>query len=267
MSSTQKVIKYAAIALAFAIIFSCLSAIVEIVYSVGSGIKIDSSISNTSITEYASTAKILHLDIKTSKVIIKIGSSLKVKTNNKFIESQQINNKLFITETKTNIFSNKNKGTVTIYIPKDIEFDNVEIALGASSILVESLTTKNFNFEVGAGKVSINNLFVTNKADIDGGVGKIDIKNSSINNLELDMGVGKVTINSVLLGKNKVEAGVGKLTLNLLDGKDNYTTRVSKGIGSINIDGKDTSDNNNYGTGKNTIDLEGGIGAIDINFK
>ncbi len=56
----------------------------------------------------------------------------------------------------------------------------------------------------------------------------------------------------------------GKLDLNLTDGTENYTIKVSKGIGSITIDGKETIDNRTYGTGKTYIKIDGGVGAIDI---
>ena len=43
-----------------------------------------------------------------------------------------------------------------------------------------------------------------------------------------------------------------------------YKIKVNKGIGSITIDGKETIDGNEYGHGETYIDIDGGVGAIEI---
>ena len=71
-------------------------------------------------------------------------------------------------------------------------------------------------------------------------------------------------MNAKLTGRNDVSAGVGKINFNLIDGTENYKIKVNKGIGSITIDGKETTDGNEYGNGETYIDIDGGVGAIEI---
>lgn len=76
--------------------------------------------------------------------------------------------------------------------------------------------------------------------------------------------LGKLSITSKLTGNNDIDAGIGKLDIHLTDGTDNYTIKVSKGIGSITVDGKEAKDGSIYGNGLTDIKIDGGIGAINI---
>ena len=78
------------------------------------------------------------------------------------------------------------------------------------------------------------------------------------------MGVGNLIINSTLTGNNMIDAGVGKLDINLQNKKENYTFKVSKGIGSIKLNNDEIKDNETVGNGINIIDINGGIGSINI---
>ena len=60
-----------------------------------------------------------------------------------------------------------------------------------------------------------------------------------------------------------IDAGVGKLQLNLNSSSSEYTFDIDKGIGSIKLNNKSISDGQT-GTGKNKIEIDGGIGSIDI---
>ena len=120
---------------------------------------------------------------------------------------------------------------------------------------------------LGAGKVDINSLNVLSKAKIDGGAGDLSIIKSDIHNLDLDMGVGKLLLESKLTGNNKIDSGVGKMDLTLIGTLDDYQISLDKGIGNASINGVSMVDKNIYGTGLNKIDIDGGIGSIDVNFK
>ena len=78
------------------------------------------------------------------------------------------------------------------------------------------------------------------------------------------MGIGKFELASNLTGRNDIDAGVGKLDLNLLDSIENYSIKADKGIGSITINRKEVSDSMQYGNGDTIIDIDGGVGSIEI---
>lgn len=80
------------------------------------------------------------------------------------------------------------------------------------------------------------------------------------------MSVGKFTLEAAILGNSKIDHGVGSITLNLIGAKEEYKIHVDKGIGTITIDNKNINDNQIIGNGINKIDIDGGIGNMDINF-
>lgn len=268
MRETQKVIKYGAIAFAIFLIVSIFSSIYYVGFELGSVIlNVSSDKENFDIKVFNDDVAILNVDIDCSKLVIKIGESLKVETNNKYIDIKQDSNKLSLIEKKRKLFEFSNNNEVTIYFPKTLTFDKVVIDNGAGSIDIEALLTKELDLEIGAGKVNIDSLKVSEKTSIESGAGEVIITEAELNNLELDQGVGKFTLNATLKGSNEIEAGIGELLLTLLDSKDNYQIKASKGIGSISIDDETQKNNTTFGNGINTISIDGGIGRISINFK
>lgn len=270
MNVVQKIIKYLAIALAIFIIINIVSVALSILWGVAwlSGVAKDapiiesqeeiySTIGNTDITT-------LKIELNASNLEIKNGEMLRVETNNLNVKCNQEGSQLTIKDKTKNWFSKGNDASqIILYMPENMLWDSVKIDAGAGKISIEELATRNFDFDMGAGKVVMQELNVSNKSEIDGGAGKIEILSGAMNNLKLNTGVGDFSLNAKLTGRNDVNAGVGKLNY-LTDGTENYKIKVNKGIGSITIDGKETTDGNEYGHGETYIDIDGGVGAIEI---
>lgn len=129
--------------------------------------------------------------------------------------------------------NNNSDATLVIVLPKDMKFENVDLEIGASKADITGLKADTMNVEVGAGEASILNL---------------DVK------------------------KLNAETGVGKLSVELTGKESDYSYSLECGIGAIEIG------NNSYGglgteqnitnPGANRfLDIECGIGEIQINFK
>ena len=286
MTFWQKIIKYLAIALAIFLIINIIGAILSIIGVIGGVAFITDTIKTEIMQEndglledeqnYSKTPQViteniqidniakLEIDVKYSNLQIKNGDTFKVESNDTNVKCTQKGNELTVKETGNNWLRNKEGNEVIIYIPENKEFNEIEIDTGAGNIEIESLNTKDLSFSIGAGKVEINNLKVTNEAEIDGGAGKVDILSGEICNLNLDMGIGEFNVCTKLLGNNDIEQGMGKLTIKLTDSQENYTIRTRKGMGSITIDGKEAQNNSIYGNGQNILNIEGGMGAIEI---
>ena len=97
--------------------------------------------------------------------------------------------------------------------------------------------------------------------------GKTELDSCEINNLKANLGIGEFVFSGKLTGKNKIDSGIGAIKINLMDNKNNYTINVSKGLGSVTLDGQKLEMNRVYGTGENYLDVDGGIGEIKIEFK
>ena len=266
MNEAQKVIKYFAIALALFIIVSIISGILFGITSIG---KIFSS-NETEVTDkmeessFSSEVRNLNIDIVSSDIVIKLGDSFKVMTNNSNIQIKQDINSVKIVEKKHHLFNDYDQSQLVIYIPNKI-FDKVTIDGGAGNVNIESLITQELSLDLGAGKVEINQLTVLNNTEIESGAGEVKLDNSILNNLELDMGVGKFSLEAKLLGNSEIDHGIGEFNLSLL-GKD-YQIHVDKGIGSVTVNDTEVKDNETIGSGINKIKINSGIGSIKINFK
>lgn len=258
-----KLIKYFAVALAAILIVNIFSFIIYLFASVGNIFYEDEKgefRQNIILGEIS----ILEIDINASNISIKKSDSFKVETNNKNIKVEEIDNKLIIKENKKNWFKAK-KYFLDIYLPNTI-FEDVTIKNKAGKLQVEELISKEINLDLGAGKVDISYLKVEEIAKIKGGAGEINISSGMINNLDLEIGVGKLTLNSNLIGNNKIEAGIGEFNLKLYGTILDYEITPSKGLGTFKIQNEEIENNKVYGNGTNKIEINGGIGSIDINF-
>lgn len=269
MSGMTKTIKYLAIAFALFLAFSIISGIM---YSVLSLSNVFNDNDNQAIAEELHDLEIndntllLDIDVLGSNIIIKQGDVFKAETNNKYIKTKQDKNRLYIEESGHKWFHNSNNSELIIYVPNNFVFDAVSVETGAGKVNVERLTTKKLYFDLGAGKAKINNLMVLEDAKIDGGAGEISIDAISINDLDLDMGMGKLSLKSKLTGKNKIDSGVGELNLSIVGSLEDYEITLDKGVGSATLDGKTMIDESTYGSGMNKLDIDGGVGSININF-
>lgn len=268
MSRIQKVIKYLAIALAIFLVVSIITSIMYGIFSLTNIFSLESdNVTNLTEVKINNDINSLDIDLSNVNVTIKKGNKFKIEANSDNINYRVVENNLYINQIDDNWFNRKVNSDLIIYVDKNFVFDFVFIENGAGKLEIKDLSTKELELDLGAGRVSIDKLTVLKEASIDGGAGEVNISNSSINNLDLDMGVGKVLLSSILTGNSEIDAGIGEVILNLLDKKDNYKINIDKGIGEIIIDGSKVNDESSYGNGLNTIDISGGIGSININFK
>ena len=272
MTTAQKIIKNLASAFACVLIVSIISGILSALYALSGvlglqkedkKIKDEMSMINFENSEVAT----LDIDVAFTNLIIKKGDFLIAETNNENINCKQNNQNLQIKEKQHNWFSKNHKGNLVVYIPENLKFEKVKINAGAGKIQIENINAEKLYLELGAGETIIEKLNVTENCKVESGAGKVSILSGNINELNLDMGIGKFEVTSALTGDTKINAGVGGLELNVQGEKEDYTIKASKGLGSIKIDGKETVDNIEYGSGPNNIKIDGGVGSIDIDFK
>ena len=144
--------------------------------------------------------------------------------------------------------------------------ENVLIENGTGRIEVDSLKSNNLDFDLGVGKVNINEVFVYNSAELDGGVGEVIVERGSINNLDFDIGVGNVSLEAEITGNSEISSGIGEVVLGLVGSSESYSINVEKGIGKIMISGENVKNDTVYGNGLSKLDLSGGIGNIKVDF-
>jgi len=168
---------------------------------------------------------------------------------------------LKIQDTKR-LINNYKGATLVLYLPENAFFNKADIVTGAGKVDFEALSADFIELELGAGEVNIKSLNAFKSADIDGGAGKITVSDGSLANLDLDMGVGQLNLTSALVGESELDLGIGETNITLVGNKEDYNLKAEKGIGNINVDGGIQ----NIVTAKNTVEINGGIGSINIGF-
>ena len=217
---------------------------------------------------YEITSDIQSLDVKINAADFKIkyGDKFSVESNLKYLSVSEKNGVLTIVdEAKSN--SNYSNAVLTLYVPNGIVFDDVDITTGAAKLTADALSISSLELKLGAGDVRFESLHVSSNADIKGGTGQITIVSGTINDLSLEMGMGELNLTAAVLGDSNLKFGVGESNLTLIGSKDDYKVDVEKGLGSISVDGKDVSDFGSSGNEQNHINIEGGIGSINIAFR
>lgn len=267
MRETQKIIKYLGIAFAVFLIFTIIS---TIMFSVSSLTNIfddrDSVHENLESLELASDAVVLNIDVDSTNITIKQGSTFEIKTNSEYIKSKQEGNQLIISEKDHAWFFDHEDNDLVVYVPNDYVFDAVSIHSGAGKIDIDTLTSKHLYLDLGAGKITIDHLIATEQSEINGGAGKFTINDGELHNLKISAGAGKLTLTSKIVGTSEIDCGVGKVNINLLGSVVDYQIEVDEGIGSIDVD-QLTKYDNYYGNGDNFISIDGGVGSIDVRVK
>lgn len=102
------------------------------------------------------------------------------------------------------------------------------------------------------------------EVEINGGAGKIEIQRLYTDKLDIDMGVGNVGICTAVNQTCDIDMGVGNLKMTLLGTVDDYTIDLDKGVGIAKLNGKEMKNDAIYGNGDCQVEIDGGIGKIDL---
>ena len=266
MTTVQKAIKYLAIALAISLTVMIIGGILGAVRLFGGFLTGNDVTGEMKIYTVTSGISNLNIRISAADLSIKEGAAFSVESNLKYLKVEEKGDLLIIEEAKK-FHGNYQGAVLTIYVPAGTVFANTNLITGAGRLTIDQLSSETLDFELGAGDVSITSLIATKSADIEGGAGRITISGGTLNHLDLEMGVGQLNLTSALTGNCQLDLGVGETNLTLIGNKDDYKMEIEKGLGSISVDEKKVSDYGNSGNGTRNIEINGGIGAINVEFK
>lgn len=265
MSTQQKVIKYVAIALAVWLTVSIIGGILGALGIFGAFFGNDIVSDETTVYSVSGDIRSLDIEINAADITVKEGDSFSVESNLKKLRVEGKDSCLNIVQTGK--FRGSSDGALlTVTIPSGM-LDSIDLKTGAGRFTAKTLTAETVRFEFGAGDVIIEALTATGSAHIEGGAGRITISGGALHDLDMDMGVGQVNLTSALTGDCDLDAGVGEFNITLIGIQDDYTLKIEKGIGNITVDGKKVSNSERFGSGASEVEINGGIGAINVNFK
>ena len=272
MTTTQKIIKYLAIAFALFLVISIFSTIFGLSHEIITSINNDKKESKlleeyTTISNNINSVESFKIDISNDDIEIKEGEKFEVKTNDPDVKFYHENSIVEIKSDKTFSWhiNNSSRGTIIIYLPNEFNISELDLNLGAGKIDIDKIFVETLLMDLGAGTMTAKEINIYEKATISGGAGNININFGTINNLNLKLGAGNASIQSDLTGSNTLTTGVGKLNLGLSRSKDNYRFDINKGLGNIILNDFDVSENTLIGDGETKIKINGAVGNIIIN--
>ena len=262
MTSAQKIIKYIAVGFACLLAFSIISGIV----AAGAGILTAVGVINSKNVETIDCGgyeKCLNLEISFADLYIKKGENFEVEADDNF-EVTKTDEKMVVKDKKPGNWFYRDNRKVIVTVPEDMNFDAVGIGGKGGKIEIEKISANELTLSVGAGETIVKDIKISDKAKIDTGAGRFAVESGEINDANINLGVGETDIRAAITGDSKVNAGIGAVKLDLLLPESEYTIKVDRGIGEIKFNGNSMSDGSVIGSGKNKLDVDGGIGEINI---
>lgn len=130
--------------------------------------------------------------------------------------------------------------TLTIIIPRDFRFEEVELEIGASQANIEGLLADKIDIAIGAGQANISDL--------------------NIKEMKLEVGAGQADVTGLTVETLDVEAGMGQVNIEVNGSEKDYSYNVECGIGNVVI-----GDRSFGGIGANqNIQQDGSVGKINV---
>ncbi|MGN0572975.1 MAG: DUF4097 family beta strand repeat-containing protein [Acutalibacteraceae bacterium] len=267
MTTAQKIIKYFAIAFAIFLIVSIFSGIIGAVS--GLSFVFGSKDAAGEMQTYAIDGDVnkLEIDLSGAQLEIRTGTDFSVESNHKYLSVESKDGTLTLKEDTVVGGFNYQEIKVILTVPESKIFDKADISAGAGTVRIDELTADKLCLDLGAGKTDIGKLSALSSSRINGGAGELNIGGGELANLDFDMGVGKVSIVSRLNGDCEADCGVGDLSLTLIGTRDDYRIDLDKGVGEAVVGGERASDGAVFGNGVNSVDVDGGVGRIEIKFE
>lgn len=158
------------------------------------------------------------------------------------------------------------EGSVVLMVPEDYDFLDIDIESGGGKVELCELNARNLDLELGAGSLILNKINVTNKADIDGNTGKVEIKNGTFNNIDCYVSVGSLQFFGKITGESSFETSIGSCDVKLIGDSKIYTINAFKGLGDFIIGNYVINEDTIFGLGKTKIKINGGIGGVVVKF-
>lgn len=266
MNTFQKVIKYLAMAFALFLSISIIGGIVRVLASVSSfGSK--NTVGEMKTYTVSENIESIQVEIRAADFVIQTGDAFLVESNQKYLTVEEKNAKLVISENEHSAFSGDyGEAKLILTVPNGFVFEDANISTGAGRVTVDTLSANTLRLTLGVGETKIENLNANTKADVEGGAGALTVNGGNLHNFDCDMGVGNLTLTSKITGNSSVDYGVGQVKLVLLGSADDYQIKLDKGLGEATLDGKKMQDDSVYGAGVNQLDMDGGVGGVEIRF-
>lgn len=158
--------------------------------------------------------------------------------------------------TKKKLFhmNNVGVGSINVYLPRQMRFEEVSLDLAAGTLFVEEICADSLSVNVDAGEATIDN-FDVKEADFECGTGAITAQGAVSQEIDMECGIGSITYTAAGYEADynyNIECGVGEVicgdssysglgTDKRIDNRAPKEINIECGVGSVTIDFDKTS--------------------------
>lgn len=126
---------------------------------------------------------------------------------------------------------------VKITVPEGKTYDRVNVEAGVGEFTMRNVTADQIDIGAGVGESMLENI-TARTLEIGGGVGEVKARGLTVTEkTEVETGVGKLDVQGDLRGEVKLDGGVGEMHVDFVGAREDYTIEVEGGFGDLWIDG------------------------------
>lgn len=204
-------------------------------------------------------------------------NKIKIVRNDNFKVHHHIENgKLTITDENTKKGFNLEIGigitnfqspSITIYVPKDIKLQSINIVTEFGDTNIKGLDTDNLLISSEHGDTTIKQL-QSASTQITHGFGDIELLQFTSNELFIESEHGDVDIEGLLLGSSVIQTYFGDADLQLQNSKFDLSYTLSTDFGDVSINRKEKgNDSTLFSKSNNQLEVNAEHGDIDLEFR
>ncbi len=165
---------------------------------------------------------------------------------------------------------NWNSSCMTLYLPIDTEFDEIDLELGAGQMNLNNLKAGDMEMNLGAGQVLAEGLRAENVV-ISVGAGDVTLEQAKLGTLKMDVGAGNCEIGGTISGNVEAECAMGNISFKLTGEETDFNYVIQCVTGNITIVDKEYSgvanEQNIDNQGGKTMDIECAMGNVEVAFE
>jgi hypothetical protein len=159
--------------------------------------------------------------------------------------------------------------TVTLYIPENVNFEEVDIDMGAGSVNASDIRALDLAIDLGAGEFKGKNINADD-ATLSVGAGHLLINEFTSETVKMDCGTGKMEVNGNVKGDADIDCGLGNIVLSVANAESSYDYDIDCGVGNVKVGeqsfGGIACEKSIDNDAENTMKIDCGVGSVEVYF-
>ncbi len=165
---------------------------------------------------------------------------------------------------------NWNSSCMTLYLPTDTVFDEIDLELGAGQMNLNNMKASDMEMNLGAGQVLAEGLQAENVI-ISVGAGDVTLKQAQLGTVKTEVGAGNCEISGTVTGDVEAECAVGNISFKLTGAETDFNYVIQCVTGNITIGEVEYSgvsqEQNIQNQATKTMDIECAMGKVEVSYQ